>query len=146
MIAKAGSFKKIGEIWKGRWTKFYLFLPRIPSSWNNWNRTSLKRDLLAKRVRKAKQKLMEESSSLIWWRWMTLVKYIPARNKVTRNKGSERRDTLIGTRINGARDASFSGDFVREPLRKREKGEGWYGQPFRPRARANYVIMRNRVG
>lgn len=77
---------------------------------------------------------------------MTSVKYIPARNKVTRNKGSERRDTLIGTRINGARDASFSGDFVREPLRKREKSEGWYGQPFRPRARANYVIMRNRVG
>lgn len=45
-------------------------------------------------------------------------------------------------RINGARDASFSGDFVREPLRKREKGEL---VALRLRARANYVIMRNRV-
>jgi len=35
-------------------------------------------------------------------------------------------------------------NFVREPLRKREKGE-LVLVALRPRARANYVIMRDRV-
>lgn len=49
----------------------------------------------------------------------------------------------MATRANSnTRDASFSDGFVREPLRKREKGEL---VALRPRARANYVIMRDRV-
>lgn len=50
----------------------------------------------------------------------------------------------MDARTNGARDASFSSDVVQEPLRKREKGE-LVLVALRPRARANYVIMRDRV-
>ena len=74
------------------------------------------------------KKLLDQASRINFQaaRYKRNIQYVPARNK---EQSLERRyfwiGTLIARRINGARDASLSGDFVREPLYESVRRVSW---------------------